>query len=103
MTKSININQAIELIRLKVMPENTEAFLEGRKAVDAFVGTLGGYIGTELIQISETDWLMQIRWADQASVEAAQKVTESASIISDWINKTSTFVSFDTAYVRYVH
>ena len=38
--KDLELGQAVEMIRLKVIPENVDKFLEGRKLVDNFVSTL---------------------------------------------------------------
>ncbi|MBC8042456.1 MAG: antibiotic biosynthesis monooxygenase [Rhizobacter sp.] len=96
------VGQAIEIVRLKVSPENVTKFLEGRMKVDEFVHTIAGHIGTELVQLSEDTWLMIIRWRDKESVLAAQKITEQATVISDWLGSTSQFVSFENATVGYV-
>ena len=101
MDKHLQVGQAVEIIRLKVLPENVEAFLQGRLVVDKFVSTLEGYVGTEILQANETEFVMLIRWDSEAAVVAAQKITESASVISEWITGTSQFLSFETSIVQY--
>lgn len=101
MDKNLKVGQAIELIRLKVLPENIEAFLEGRAKVDEFVSMLKGYIGTEILKANEEEFLMLIRWESEEAVRDAQKITETASVISDWINKTAQFIAFETSISNY--
>jgi len=101
MEKNLKVGQAVELIRLKVLPENVEAFLQGRVKVDEFVSTLKGYVGTEILKINEDEFLMLIRWDSEEAVREVQKITETASIISDWINKTAQFVAFETSISKY--
>lgn len=62
MDKSFKIGHAVELIRFKVLPENVEAFLEGRIKVDEFTLTLKGYVGTEILKVNEHEFLMLVRW-----------------------------------------
>lgn len=101
-TNQPTVNQAVEIIRLRVLPENTAAFLEGRADVDQFTSTLAGYLSTELLQLGGDTWLMLIRWESAEAVQAAQKITATASVISDWLGRTAQFVAFDTGLVRYV-
>jgi antibiotic biosynthesis monooxygenase (ABM) superfamily enzyme len=101
MNQETTLHQAIELIRLKVESSNVTHFLEGRKKVDEFVSTIEGHRGTEIVQVNDTEWLMMIRWESKEAVLAAQKITEQASVISDWINSTAQFVSFETSIVKY--
>jgi antibiotic biosynthesis monooxygenase (ABM) superfamily enzyme len=96
------MNQAVEVIRLIVSPENTAAFLEGRAEVEKFTRTLAGHLSTELLHLGDTNWLMLIRWESEESVRAAQQLTATAPVISDWLNRTAQFVSFDTGLIRYV-
>mgnify|MGYP005853181937 CR=1 FL=1 len=83
MHKHLQVGQAVELIRLKVVAENTEAFLQGRAQVDAFVSGIKGYIGTEILKLAEEEYLMLIRWESEEAVREDQKITESASVISE--------------------
>ncbi len=103
MDKNLNVEQAVELIRLKVLPENVAAFLEGRAKVDEFASTIKGYVGTEILKANETEYLMLIRWESEEAVKAAQKITATSSIISDWINQTAQFVAFETSTSKYKH
>lgn len=102
-SKDLAIGQAIEMIRLKVASENLNKFLEGRKEVDGFVSQLNGYVGTEIVKVNANEYLMLIRWKSEAAVKEAQKITETASIISNWIKETSEFVSFETTVSVYEH
>lgn len=101
MEKNQEIGQAVELIRLKVLPENVDAFLSGRVKVDEFAATLKGYVGTEILKANDVEFLMLIRWENEEAVREAQKITATASVISDWINKTANFVAFETSIVKY--
>lgn len=101
MNKNLDAGQAVELIRFKVLPENTEAFLEGRREVDEFTGTLKGYVGTEILKLSNEEFLLLIRWENEQAVLNAQKITANAPVISNWISKTAQFVSFETSLVEY--
>ncbi len=96
------VNQTVEIIRLRVSPENTTAFLEGRAEVEKFTGSLAGHLSTELLHLGGDTWLMLIRWESEEAVQAAQKLTATASVISDWLGRTAQFVAFDTGLVRYV-
>lgn len=102
-TKDVELGQAVEMIRLKVIPENVDKFLAGRKLVDDFVSQLNGYVGTEILKVNANEYLMLIRWKNEAVVKEAQKITETASIITNWINETSEFVSFETTVSVYEH
>ncbi len=75
--------------------------MEGRIKVDEFVSTLKGYVGTEILKVNEDEFLMLIRWDSEEAVREVQKITETASIISDWINKTAEFVAFETSISKY--
>ena len=99
----ITVDIATEVIRVKVSAERADEFVNGRYAVDSFMKTLQGFVGTELLQCSGEDWLILIRWADKAAVLAAQEVTASADVITHWLSTTSSFVSFETAYVKYLN
>ena len=101
MEKNLKVGQAVELIRLKVLPKNVEVFLEGRVKADELVSTIKGYVGTEILKTNEEEFLMLIRWESEKAVTSAQKITETASIISDWINKTAQFVAFETSISIY--
>lgn len=103
MNKNLSVAQAVELIRFKVAPEKVNAFIEGRKTVDAFTSTLNGYVGTELLKVNETEFMLVIRWADETSVREAQQITATATVISDWITQTAQFVSFETGVSVYEH
>lgn len=97
----MKVGQAIELIRFRVSSENVEAFLKGRRQVDVFVSTLNGYVGTEILKINQEEFLILIRWENEEAVRDAQKITDKASIISDWINKTAQFITFETSLSEY--
>lgn len=101
MEKNLKVGQAVELIRLKVLPENVEAFLQGRVKVDEFASTIKGYVGTEILKANEEEFLMLIRWDSEEAVRDAQKITATASVISDWIDKTAQFVAFETSISKY--
>lgn len=101
MQKNLKVGQAVELIRLKITPENVAAFLEGRQKVDAFVSTIKGYIGTEIVKVSKEEFLMLIRWDNEEAVREAQKITETANVISEWIYATAQFISFETSISMY--
>jgi antibiotic biosynthesis monooxygenase (ABM) superfamily enzyme len=103
MDKNLNVEQAVELIRLKVLPENVAAFLEGRAKVDEFASTIKGYVGTEILKANEIEYLMLIRWESEEAVKEAQKITATSSLISDWINQTAQFVAFETSISKYEH
>lgn len=96
------LQQAVEVIRLNVSSDKTTAFLEGRAVVETFTGSLAGHVATELLHLGGESWLMLIRWENQQAVQAAQKLTETAPIISDWLSQTAQFVSFATGIVEYV-
>lgn len=96
------LDQAVEIIRLTVSPDNTAAFLAGRAEVEKFTGSLAGHLSTELLHLGGDNWLMLIRWESEEAVRAAQKQTATAPVISDWLNRTAKFVSFDTGFVKYV-
>jgi heme-degrading monooxygenase HmoA len=83
------------------MPEKVEEFLQGRVKVDEFASTIKGYVGTEILKANEEEFLMLIRWDSEEAVRDAQKITSTASIISDWINKTAQFVAFETSMSAY--
>lgn len=96
------VGQAAELIRFKVKPEKAAQFVEGRKAVDAFVQSINGYEGATLFQVGDADWLLMIVWADHDALIAAQKITADAAPITAWIaSTTEQFVSFESAAVKY--
>jgi len=103
MEKNLKVGQAVEIIRLKVLPENVEAFLQGRVKVDEFASTLKGYVGTEILKVNEEEFLMLIRWDSEEAVRDAQKITATASVIADWINKTAQFIAFETSISKYEH
>lgn len=96
------LQQAVEVIRLDVSPEKTTAFLEGRAEVEKFTTTLPGHLSTELLHLGGEHWLMLIRWESEEAVRTAQKLTETAPVISDWLRQTARFVSFNTGIVQYV-
>lgn len=101
MEKNLRVGQAVELIRLKVLPENVSVFQQERVKVDEFVSKINGYVGTEILKVSEEEFLMLIRWDSEEAVRAAQKITETAPIISDWISRTAQFVAFETSISKY--
>jgi heme-degrading monooxygenase HmoA len=75
--------------------------LQGRVKVDEFASTIKGYVGTEILKANEEEFLMLIRWDSEEAVRDAQKITATASVISDWINKTAQFVAFETSISKY--
>ncbi|RIV21633.1 hypothetical protein DYU11_19755 [Fibrisoma montanum] len=102
MTNRPTLDQVLEIIRFTVTPENTSAFLEGRAEVERFTGSLAGHVSTELLHLGGENWLMLIRWEDEAAVKAAQQQTATSPVITEWINQTAQFVSFEEGTVRYV-
>ena len=96
MSKDLKVGQYVELITLKVTAENENAFLDGRIKVDEFTSTLKGYMGTEILKVNPEEFLMLIRWDDEESVKEAQKITANSPVISDWLNRTAQFISFET-------
>ncbi|NIJ52935.1 antibiotic biosynthesis monooxygenase family protein [Dyadobacter arcticus] len=101
MEKQLKVGQAIEVIRLKVIEENVAAFLDGRIKVDEFASAINGYVGTEILKITDSEFLMLIRWESEEAALEAQQITFNAPIITEWLNATSEFVSFDTGVSRY--
>ena len=101
MTSKLEVGQAVELIRLKVRPENILAFLQGRQKVDEFTSSLKGYIGTEILQLNDEEFLLLIRWDNESVVKDAQAITASVPVISEWLTKTAQFVSFETGIIKY--
>lgn len=97
------IGNVVEMIRLAVDAANVDTFLAKRKLVDSEVSQLAGYRSTSVLQISDENWIIFIEWEDMASVQAAQKVTETLPSITNWISTAKSFVSFETAAVRYTH
>lgn len=95
-------SQTLELIRFQVAAESVDQFLRDRVPVDDYLQTLGGFEGSELTQLGETDWLAIVHWTNHDAFLAAQKITATASVISDWIAIADRFVSFETAVVHYV-
>lgn len=93
--------EIVEVVRLRVSEESAARLVAERPAVDAEVAKLKGFAGSELIQVDGDQWMMLVYWETRADVEAAQKVTESLQIITDWINMADAFVSFHTATVRH--
>ncbi len=57
-------------------------FLEGGIKVNEFASTLKGYVGTEILKANEEEFLMLIRWESEEAFKKAQKITETASVIS---------------------
>jgi antibiotic biosynthesis monooxygenase (ABM) superfamily enzyme len=101
MNKDSKVGQYVELIRLKVTAENKNAFLEGRVKVDEFTSTLPGYMETEILNINAEEFVILIRWKDEASVRDAQKITANSAVISDWLKRTAQFMAFETTNTVY--
>ncbi len=95
--------QVVELIRFRVKPEKVQDFLSERKQVDDFVQSLEGFLSTEIFQMPEQQWLMQITWESQAKLESILPITEASPEISRWIEKNAEFVSYEIGLQRYVH
>jgi hypothetical protein len=53
--------------------------------------------------MGDDEYLLVIRWDSDGSVREAQKMTTTASVISDWLGRTAQFVSFDTTFSVYQH
>lgn len=101
MDRDIKVGQALEVIRLKVAPEKVESFLRVRAEVDKFTAGLKGFLGTEIVKVNDDEYLVLIRWQNEETVRAAQKITATADIITDWINEHATFISFETSISQY--
>jgi len=94
-----SIGNNIEIIRFKVNPEKSAAFVAAREQADKDVSNINGFIGSELCRLDEENWVIFIRWKNSASTKAAQQITESLQSITDWIAIAEQFVSFETAEV----
>jgi antibiotic biosynthesis monooxygenase (ABM) superfamily enzyme len=101
MEKKVKVGQAVEFIRLKVSSENVQAFLAGRVAIDTFASKIKGYVSTEILTMNGEEFVILIRWDSEEAVKEAQKITTGASIISDWIQTTAQFISFETYISKY--
>ncbi len=95
-----SVDQAVEIIRLKVAPASFTEFLAKREAADQAVSRLKGFISSELCRQGEEDWVMFIRWENMEVVKEAQKITENMPEITAWIAVSSQFISFDTVEVK---
>lgn len=101
MTKNLQPGQIVEIVKVNVSAENKASFLTKRKAVDAFVAGIPGYLGTEITQLNGNGFFIFIRWENEESVKNAQKITVDAPVISEWLSLVSEFISFETTIVQY--
>lgn len=89
----------VEIVRLRVDPASTEHFKAMRGAADAALTAFDGFLGSELLAGPEESWTLLVRWASEAHVQAAQKVTlgtPGLPEISAWVAVAREFVSFET-------
>jgi heme-degrading monooxygenase HmoA len=95
------MSQIVEVIRLQVPADRADLLVSRRPAVDAEVGKLAGFEGSELIHIADDQWMLLVYWATRADVVAAQRVTEKLQIITDWIAIAEKVLAFNTAEIRH--
>jgi len=93
--------EIVEVVRLRANIAQGEQLVAQRPQVDAEVGKLAGFAGSELVHLGDTEWMLLVYWETRADVEAAQKVTENLQIVTDWINVAEAFVSFHTSVIRH--
>jgi antibiotic biosynthesis monooxygenase (ABM) superfamily enzyme len=100
------MEQSIEVVRFRVAPEAAARFIAERQHADAALQKLNGYLGSELAQGNANNWVLIVRWASNADVQAAQNQTLAPPGLADvnaWIALASEVVSFETLDVRNVH
>ncbi len=93
--------EIVEVVRLRANTAQGEQLVAQRPQVDAEVGKLAGFAGSELVHLGGEEWMLLVYWETRADVEAAQKVTEGLTIITDWINVAEAFVSFHTSVIHH--
>jgi quinol monooxygenase YgiN len=92
------MSQAVNLVRFLVREDQASAFVEQRVQVDKALKSLAGFVNSELLQVSEDQWLLLERWESSADAVAAQD-TEGMRIINDWVGIADQVLSFDIATV----
>jgi ketosteroid isomerase-like protein len=96
-------NPCCEVVRFRVSVAATDAFVAGRRKADDALRRFTGFVGSELSQSADGTWLLTVRWADRASVQAAQSVTLQAPGLPElaaWLALASEVISFETVEVR---
>lgn len=100
------MNQSLEVVRFRVEPEMTARFAAERHYVDAALEQLGGYLGAQLAQGDAGNWILIMRWASRADLQAAQNhtlVPPGLEAVNAWIALASEVISFETVHTRYIH
>jgi hypothetical protein len=63
----------VELTRLRVEPQHTQAFLEARPAMLAnFHTDRAGFLGARLVRLADDEWLDIVDWHSPADREASR-------------------------------
>jgi quinol monooxygenase YgiN len=100
------MKQSIEVVRFRVAPEAAARFIAERQHADAALQKLKGYLSSELAQGDAGNWVLIVRWASRADVQAAQNLTlapPGLAAVNAWIALAGEVVSFETLDMRNVY
>ena len=97
------MDQALEIVRLRVSPASAASFVDRRAEADAALQRFAGFLGSELAEGPPGSWTLIVRWASRGAMEAAQAVTLATPglpALADWLALTDEVVSFEAVDVR---
>jgi heme-degrading monooxygenase HmoA len=100
------MDESLEVVRFRVAPEMAQRFVAERQCADIALQQLGGFLGTQLAQGDAGNWVLILRWASRADLQAAQNLTlapPGVEAVNAWIALASEILSFETVHLRYTH
>lgn len=97
--KEVDVSAAVEIIRFKVDADAVDRFKQGRRAADEALQRFDGFLGSELLAGADGTWVLLVRWASRAAVDAAQAVTLASPGVPEvqaWVAIAREVQSFET-------
>ena len=86
MNKKIPQDQVVESFRVRVQADQLKTFMAGVEDVETFLITLRGYVGTEILLLSDQELMVLIRWENCTLFEENMVGIITSPIIQKWMN-----------------
>ncbi len=86
MNQEIPQEQVVEAFRVRVQVDKLKTFMEGGEDAENFLTTLKGYVGTEILLLSDQELMVLIRWENCTLFEENMVAIVTSPIIQKWMN-----------------
>lgn len=92
-------DEVAEVFKVSMCPKRIRGFLESRKHVHEFLGSIQGYLGLDILILSDSELIVLIRWKSYELFDANLSLILNGQPVTHWM-KNAAAISHQPAIIK---